>query len=436
MKPFSLLVILTVLAGFCAAPRTAYASEAAAPSAQSGPLILDELIAEALSANPSLQAAEARWQEAKKRIASSWALPDPMAGFEIMGGEVETRTGPQMQNLEIAQAIPFPAKLWKRRTAAKAQSEAARAEYEALKRTVVRDVKKTFYELYGVDESLATLGEIREVLNKFESVAQARYANRSGAQRDAAKAQAEVSLTLEQNYRLVQQREALAARLKVLVNRGPFETLGTTLKPEKPEVKETFIELLNQAYERRQEIHRMEALYEKAKAQRTLAGMEYLPDLNAGFRYTWVDAGMTQEMDDGRDSWSFPLSVTVPLWQNRIVPEVQAARRAADAAAAEVSAVRNETFYEVREAYTRFEASSTVALLYETAVLPQAKLALTTDQSAYESGSAGFLELLDSQRVYLNARLSYARIYTELLMSHADLIWASGSDLDLDGGEL
>lgn len=138
---------------------------------------------------------------------------------------------------------------------------------------------------------------------------------------------------------------------------------------------------------------------------------------------------MTTDPEDGKDSWMFPLAINVPLWQNRIVSEMLASRKAVDAAAAEVSAARNETFYEVREAYTRFEAGDTVTLLYETAVLPQSRLALTTDQSAYESGSAGFLELLDSQRVYLNARLTYARIYTDLLKSYADLEWASGADL-------
>lgn len=393
------------------------------------PLVLEDLVQEAVENNPSLAAAQARWQEAKKRIAASWALPDPMAGIDLMGAAVETRVGPQMQNLEISQQIPFPTKLWKRREAAKAEAEAARFEYQALKRALVRDVRKTFYELYGVDEALTTLEEIRSVLNKFESVAQARYANRSGAQRDAAKAQAEVSLTLEQNYLLVQQREALTARMKVLLNRGPFEELGAAQKPAKPAVKETFIELLNQALANREEIKKMEALLEQARAEKSLAGMQNLPDLSAGFRYTWVDAGMTTDREDGKDSWMFPLAINVPLWQNRIVSEMMASRKAVDAAAAEVSVTRNETFYEVREAYTRFEAGDTVTLLYETAVLPQSRLALTTDQSAYESGSAGFLELLDSQRVYLNARLTYARIYTDLLKSHADLEWASGADL-------
>ncbi len=430
MNPFLKSVLAGWALGLVISAGSAFAF-AAEPAA--APLVLENLEREALENNPSLAAAEARWQEAQKKIAVSWALPDPTAGMDLMGSEVETRTGPQMQNFEITQEIPFPAKLWKKRAAAKAEAESAKSEYLAVRRALIRDVRKTFYELYGVDEALSTLEEIRSVLNKFEGVAQARYANRSGAQRDAAKAQAEVSLTLEQNYILIQQREALTARLKVLLNRGPFEELGSAEKPVKPEVKETFIELLNQAIEKRDEIKKMEALLEKSRAEKSLAVMQNLPDLNAGFRYTRVGSGMTTDPEDGKDSWMFPLSITVPLWQNRIVPEILASGKAVDAAAAEVHAVRNETFYEVREAYTRFEAGSTVALLYETAVLPQAKLALTTDQSAYESGSAGFLELLDSQRVYLNARLAYARIYTELLKSHADLEWASGADLT--GGE-
>ncbi len=401
-----------------------------APKAAVPPLELKAVLDEALEHNPALAAAKARWEEAKKKITASWALPDPTVGMDLMGSEVETAAGPQMQRMEVTQQIPFPAKLWERRKAAKSEARAAHHEYLSVRRVLIRDVKKTYYELYAVDSALGTLEEIRSVLEKFENVAQARYANRSGAQRDVAKSQAEVSLTLEQNYLLLQQRESLAARLKVLLNRGPMEEIGAAIQPEKPQVNETFFELLNQAIEKRDEIKKTEALVDKARQEKHLAGMQNLPDLNAGFRYTWVGSGMTDNARDGADSWEFPIAINVPLWQNRIVPEIQAAAKAVDAAAAELQITRNETYYEVRDAYTRFEASSKIALLYESAVLPQAKLALNSDQSAYESGSAGFLELLDSERVYLNARLSYSRIYSELLKSQADLEWASGASLE------
>ena len=62
--------------------------------------------------------------------------------------------------------------------------------------------------------------------------------------------------------------------------------------------------------------------------------------------------------------------------------------------------------------------------------MPQANLALSSDQAGYESGKTGFLDLLDSERVYLNAKLSEVQFHAEALKSYADLVWATGLDLN------
>ena len=73
--------------------------------------------------------------------------------------------------------------------------------------------------------------------------------------------------------------------------------------------------------------------------------------------------------------------------------------------------------------------ASNVAILYETAVIPQTQLALRSDQAGYESGQTDFLNLLDSERVFLNAQLSYIRVYTEALRSYSDLKRSTGLDI-------
>jgi len=74
----------------------------------------------------------------------------------------------------------------------------------------------------------------------------------------------------------------------------------------------------------------------------------------------------------------------------------------------------------------RFKTGAKIVNLYETAVIPQANLALTSDQAGYEAGKTDFLNLLDSERVYLNAKLTHIKIYAETLRSFADLERATG----------
>ncbi|MBI3313693.1 MAG: TolC family protein [Candidatus Omnitrophica bacterium] len=394
---------------------------------------LSNLIQEAMDHNPAIKAAEAEWKAAKKKILSSWALPDPMIGMDLMGEMRETRVGPEENRLEISQDIPFPVKLWKKREIAKQEAKAALERHKAIGRDIRAQVRQTYYELYFAEASLETLEEIQGLLKKFEGVARARYSNQAGTQRDVAKAQAEVSLTLEEKFMLEQKRGSAAAMMNALLSRGPFEELGKMEKPVKPEMKQTFIELMNLAAENRQEIKEMQAMLEKTKQEKALAKLQNIPDLSAGFVYNWVGSGMTTDMEDGKDSWMFPLKINLPIWQNRIIPEIQAAEKNVEAAEAKLGGQRNETFFQVKDAYLRFDTASRIVLLYETAVIPQAKLALFSDEAGYESGGINFLELLDSERVYLSAKLAHVRLFTELLKSHADLERVTG--LDLAGGK-
>ena len=53
----------------------------------------------------------------------------------------------------------------------------------------------------------------------------------------------------------------------------------------------------------------------------------------------------------------------------------------------------------------------------------------------FKAGKSSFLDLLDSERVYLNAKLSGIQFHAEALKSYADLSWATGLDLDDTEGQ-
>ena len=387
---------------------------------------LTTLTDELLANNPEIQAAKAQREAAQKRVSQSWALPDPMAGLDLMGHETETRAGPQEHRFVISQKIPFPLKLWEKRKVAQQVAEAAEQQYFAIQRDMKTQLHRAFYSLYETDAALEAIHEIHQLLKKFEGVAQARFSNRQGTQRDVAKAQAEVSLTLEQVYQLEQQRETLAAFINAILNRSLLDPLGKAVAPEIPSEKRSLPELITLASRHRQEIKVMEAMVEKSQHSKNLAKLDWIPDVDVGFSYTFVGAGDTTSNEDGKDSWMIPLRFNIPLWQNRLIPALQEAQKEVEAAQAKLLSSQNETFYETKDAYVRYQTATKIATLYETAVIPQAKLALSSDQAGYESGEVDFLNLLDSERIYLNAKLTHIKIYAEALRSYADLERATG----------
>ncbi len=406
---------------------------AAAEDAASAPLRYDHVIAEALERNPELKAAKEEWRAAKLRIPQASALPDPMVGYMVMGEMLETSLGPQENVFEAEQVIPFPGKLWEKHRIAGAEAQASQANLQMTERDVILKVSDTYYDLYAVDAVIGAVEEIDEALKKFEGIAQARYAAQGGSQRDVAKAQAEVSDVLQRLLMLRQQRQTIAALLNALLDRDPRTPVGAAEKPTLPTLSSTLEGLLAMAKTHRPELGEASAMVKREKHANTLAKLEYVPDLSVGFQYTQIGGGTTTMAGDGRDAWMVPLKINVPLWQNRLIPSVLEAKRKLRASQAKLAQAENLTEYEVKDAYYRFTTAKQVVEVYQTALIPEAELAFQSDQAGYEAGRVDVLNLIDSERVYLNAQVAYYQAFAEALKSFAALERAVGTDLKPQG---
>ena len=390
---------------------------------------LEGLLQEALANNRGLEAAREELQAARHRVPQSSALPDPMAGYAVMGPMLETPLGPQKDMYEFEQMIPFPGKLLERRKIALAEVDTASARLKQVERELVLNVSQTYYDLYAVDATIEAVDEILDLLKKFEAVAGSRYASRQGEQRDVAKAQAKVSETLQQLFVLRQQRQTLAAFLNALLNRRASAPLDKVSAPVLPKLELSLDQLLQQSRENRPELLEAAAMRGRQEHAHALAKYEYMPDISVGFQYTRIGGGMTSDPEDGRDAWMVPLKVTLPLWQNRIIPAVLEAKRDLNASEANLREAENFAEYEIKNAYYRFTAGRQVVELYDNALIPQAKLAFSSDQAGYEAGRTDVLNFLDSEEVYRNAKVAYYQALADALKNFAAIERAVGVDI-------
>lgn len=391
---------------------------------------LDELLKEALANNRELEAAREELQAAKHRVPQVFALPDPTLGYAVMGPMLETPLGPQKDVYEFEQMIPFPGKLLERKKIALSEVDAASARLRQVERELVLNVSQTYYDLYAVEATIEAVEEILDLLKKFESIAQSRYASQQGEQRDVAKAQAKVSGTLQELFVLRQQRQTLAAFLNALLDRRSSASIDKVTTPVLPRLELSQDQLLQQSRENRPELQEAAAMRGKQEHAQALAKYEYLPDISVGFQYTRIGNGMTTDPDDGRDAWMVPIKVTLPFWQNRIIPAVLEAKRNLNASEADLRHAENLAEYEIKNAYYRFMASRQVVELYENALIPQAKLAFSSDQAGYEAGRTDVLNFLDSEEVYRNAKIAYYQALADALKNFAAIERAVGVDIE------
>ena len=404
--------------------------------AQESHLDLNSLIKEALANNPGLKVMQSQWQAAKLKIPQSSALPDPMAGYTVMGPMLETPLGPQEDMYEFEQTIPFPGKLFEKRKIAGAQAQTAEANFDKAKRDLILKVSETYYDLYALEENLETLEKVQGLLFGFARTAESAYAGMKASQNDVNKAHIEAAEVKQRSLLLHQQRQSLLFMLGALINR---EVKEEDLRPfpifRAPNQPLELIKLIRQAHQHRPEINEAVSSVEAAQHAQSLAKYENAPDISIGFQYFGIGSGSTSDPNDGRDAWMIPIKFTIPLWQNRIVPAVQEAKENLNASNARLEDIENLSGYEVKNAFYKFTTSKEIVDLYEKVLLPQSELALRSETAGYESGNTDFLALVESERLYLNTKIAYHQALADSLKNFAVLERIVGLDLAGQGGQ-
>lgn len=141
-------------------------------SAEEGtqPASLEQLVQEALSQNPDIQAARQRWESAKAVVPQVQTLPDPKVsvGYLNMAPQKEAMYG-------MSQEVPFPGKLRLRGEIASRDAERLEQDYLATQLAVVAQLKELFYDLHFVHDSINIVSKNKLLLEGFEQTATARY---------------------------------------------------------------------------------------------------------------------------------------------------------------------------------------------------------------------------------------------------------------------
>jgi outer membrane protein TolC len=388
---------------------------------------------EAIRNNPAIQAAHGQWEASVYKAKQASSLPDPMANYTYFGESVETRVGPQENKYGVSQKIPFPIKLSMKEIAESRHASMLKEKYEAVLREIVRKVKFVYYDLYWVDKAIQVTEGEKAILENLEEVAQRRYESKFAPQQDVIKAQVELSNLINRLLILRQNRKSLVAKLNSVLNRQIDTEVGRLEDVEPMEFKYKLGELHAIAGQSRQELLAARLDIERSEYEKSLAMMDYIPDLTVGFDYIQVGKGTTMQSNDGQDAWMTTFSVNVPLWFGRISDKVKEKKSLLDSSKKNYENVQNEIYYEVEDIYFKIITYKDVIMLYETALIPQSEQAFDAAKTSYETGRVDFLNWLESERVLLQTRLAYYKSIVDYQKSIAYLERVIGKDLQ--GGE-
>jgi outer membrane protein TolC len=388
-----------------------------------GAATLDDLVNQALTANPEVKASAARWEMFTQKARAAGSFDDPMIMLGIDSGLVRDpfnldRDMETSKVIGISQMVPFFGKRDLMREAAIHESEATRWEVEERKLELAAMVKESWYQLYFTDQSLVALERSIANLDNLVRFVETMYGVGQARQADVLRVQVERSKMEEMRLTLRQQRRSLEAGLNALLYRPTATAVPIIESVELTPATLDALELERLAEEKRPLLRAMASRIGKAKAERALADKEFYPDFTLAFEYMQKDSLMD---DPGYDMYNASVSFNLPLQRERrhaMVAESDASRRMAEE---ELNMTRNRIRQNIADLLAQLERDRTMASLYREGIIPQSAAAVESALSAYRAGKGEFMQVLDSRMSLLSVERDYYRAVADHQMELARL---------------
>jgi outer membrane protein TolC len=392
---------------------------------------LTQLLNEADSGNPSLLAAFEQIAVAESKIDQVTSLPDPVLSFALSNypvDELQADITPMTGNeLRLAQMVPFPGKLDAKGRIAAQKSRWFAFAYQDARLQIRQQVKDAWYRLSFLRQAITLTERNLSILDDFIRLTETRYEVGKGLQQNVLKAHLQRSKQMEKLLALQQQQEATLAELNSLAGRATDQPLETPTGPEPAAASYALDELRLQAERNRPMYAAFAALIEQYKQQRTLADLDYRPDVTLWAGYRWRDDDLA---DGGTDFVSTGISINLPVYRSRRQAAVVEADSSLRMAYQKRNDFHNKVSLAIHRSLTSLEQATTLVDLYRNGIIPQANQTFQASLSAYQVDKVDFLTLLDAVMSLYRYEIEYARTLSDQQRSRARIEAAAGLDAD------
>lgn len=419
------------MCGLLAATAQAQGSSPGTSPLAGGDAVLKRLLDEAVRGNAEIKAAAHEAEAARQRVSPAGALDDPMLEFGLLNVPTQSlrlnREDMTMKMLGLSQRIPGAGKRALREEVAAKDAQAVAQAYRETVHRVARDVRLSYYDLALAQDSARLLRENIRVLEQFVRIAEGRYRVGQGTQADVLKAQTQLARMQEEILRMEREIPVAEAEIARLLGRA---APGAAIDAPLPGLRDAGYEiaaLRELALKQRPQLVALRTLVEKGDFALDLARRESSPDFDVRLAY-----GQREKTTDGMprsDMISVTVAVNLPIWgRQKIEPRIAEAQAMRDQAASLYQAQQNEVFAKLRQQLAIAQQSRKSAELFDTAILPQARLAVESTLASYRVNRADLLMLLDSQMSLYGYGIGRASAVVALNRALAEIELLTGRD--------
>jgi outer membrane protein TolC len=374
-------------------------------TAQSG---LDDYLRFAMLNQPQVEAAYFAWLGSVERITQERSLPDPRLTFEMYIQDMVTSVMPGLM-----MDFPGPGKLAVRARVASAESEGKYFTFETSALQTAFALKKSFYQLYFLDQKIRVNRQTLDLLADLEKLARAQNEVGKVTLQDVLRAQIEQDRLKTELANLEDSRHSLLTQFKAALGLRPADAAPPVpQRLESTPLDLTSEKLVETALARNPRLKVMAAEVRRAEAALALAHKSRVPDFSAGLE---VDVKPSPAI------YNPQFSVTLPIWRDKIAAEIAEAQAGKRAAEARLSAEEITLAVDFAEkSFMYREASRNLALLQDQ-LLPKQRQSLEVARSGYLAGQIDFFNLTDAEQTLLRFALAEVEAGTQRELALAEL---------------
>lgn len=374
-----------------------------------GPLSLASAIDLALSANPTLAAAARELQAMEGTVIQAGVRPNPELAAQV---EDTQKSATRTTTLQINQTIELGGKRAARIESAERGRDVAAADLDAQRLEIRSATVAAFFDVLVAQERIGLAEALLDLAQRATQAASRRVIAGKVSPIEETKARvAEASVRVELNQ---VQGELAAARRRLAATWGNpsprFERADgrTEILPVVPTSEDIHRRLATAPVltRARLEVDRRSALAELERTRR--------------ISNVTVSIGAQRVEELGRNQAIVGLSVPLPLFDRNQGNLLEALRRT-DKARDELAATEIRLSTELAQAHERLKALSLEVSSLQTEILPGAQSAYEAASKGYELGKFSFLEVLDAQRTFFQARSQYLRALADAHRAAAEI---------------
>lgn len=408
----------------------------AAPSAEDERALAGDVLERAayvravVRRNPSIEAARSGWRAAVARVRSSGSLEDPMVTVQIAPLSIASSAAPLGYGASISQRLPWPGKLALEESVARAEAEAAKSDFEAMRRELALAAATLYDDYFVAVRALEINAQHVALVRELKAAALAQLTSGRASAQDPLQAEVELTHIEHATVVLTAQRDVTVAQMNELLHRDPALPLPPPTNelalPNAPDAAEAK-RLGDDAVTKRPEIAaaRLRARAEQARRER--AERESYPDVMVETSYSSMWA-----MPEHR--WMVGLGFNLPLQRGRRAGGVEEADAARARYESEVASLSDKTRAEVVVAMKRLEEAHHVVALFGERLVPVARDQVDAARAGFVTSRNDFAAVVAAERNLRSVELDYQTARATFDRRRAELDRALGRMPGLDDG--